>query len=172
MYPETCINHAGDEQMKSMIPETSSGINWRDHVRDVSSNWHQHIHPSRAGVQDSFLLRLPLTPGIHSRILFPYPTHHGSLLLSWKGKIVSSPSPALARESFYSSASTLFLCAVSLSRLSFHFLLSGSLLHWGPSIYFHLHLHPMSYRNTLSSNWVYVPSRAQRLSGGGVHRQE
>lgn len=55
MYPETCINHAGDEQMKSMIPETSSEINWRDYVRDVSSNWHRQIHPSRAGVQDALL---------------------------------------------------------------------------------------------------------------------
>lgn len=85
--PETCINHAGDEQMKSMIPKTSSEINSRDHVRDVSSNWHQSSHPSWAGVQDPFLVGLPVTqmqPQALSLLLQPY---HWLCLLSWKGKI-------------------------------------------------------------------------------------
>lgn len=99
--PETCINHASDEQMKSMIPETSSEINLRDHVRDVSSNWHQSIHPSWAGVQDPFLLGSFLTLGctLPNSLSFSSPIT-GFPMSPGRGRCVSSPGPASAGESF------------------------------------------------------------------------
>lgn len=114
VYPETRINHAGDEQMKSMIPETSSGINWRDHVRDVSSNWHRRVHPSQAG-SSHLPLCLPLTPGCTPQFSFLSQPITGFPSSPGQGRFVSSPQPASARESIYSSAFTLFICALSSS---------------------------------------------------------
>jgi hypothetical protein len=89
-----CINHSGDKQMKLMITETSSEISWICHVRDVSSNWNQHFRPSWAGVQEAFLLCLPLTLGRAPNIPFPYsnPLWASPSLLDGEFCIISSAS--------------------------------------------------------------------------------
>ena len=157
--------------MKSMIPETSSGINWRDHVRDVFSNWHQHIHPSWAGVQDSFLLCLPLTPGMHSRVLIPSPTHHRSLLLSWKGKNCVISLASVSRGELLLNFHSLPVCRETFEPFiplsSFWLFISRRSFHLSsPSPSSHI-LQKHSF-----SQLGVCTLQGPRLSGGGVHRQE